>query len=151
MSLHDSPFSRQDSWFGVSAMKRMSGSDRSREVTAEEWEAYWHSRNACGLVGAHKDHIVQVATLLSERYPGFFFLWDCPGTSKTAMICVVRPDKRKIASRLEARIVAAAERIADRVARQQRIARGRLDWLFKRHLKPGWRYADKTEVEAQER
>jgi hypothetical protein len=132
-------------------MKWMSGSDRSRKLTAEEWEAYWQCRNACGLVGAHEDHIVRIATLLSQRYPGFLFLWDCPGTSQTAMICVVRPDKRRIAGRLEARIVAAAERVARRVARQQRVARGRLDWLFRRHLKPGWQYADKTGVEAQER
>jgi hypothetical protein len=131
-------------------MKRMSGSDRSREVTAEEWEAYWQCRNACGLIGAHEDHIVRIAALLSQRYPGFLFLWDCSGTSKTAMICVVRPDKRKISGRVEARIVAAAERIANRVARQQRIEQRRLGWLFRRHLKPGGLYADKTGVEAQQ-
>jgi hypothetical protein len=151
MSLQDSPFSRHRSWFGVPAMKWMSRSDRCREVTAEKWEDYWHCRNACGVVGAHEDHVVRIATLLSQRYPGFLFLSDCPGTSKTALICVVRPDKRKITRRLESRIVAAAERIAHRVARQQLTARGRLGWPFKRHLKPGWQYADKTEVETQER
>jgi hypothetical protein len=132
-------------------MKWMSGSDRSRKLTAAEWEAYWQCRNACGVIGAHEDHIVPIATMLSERYPGLLFLWDCPGTSETAMICVVRPDKHKIASRLEARIVAAAEKIAHRVARQQHIARRRLGWLFRRHLKPGWQYAEKTEVGAHER
>lgn len=124
-------------------MKWMSGSDRMHELTAEKWEAYWQCRNACGLIGAHEDHIVRIATLLSIRYPGFLFLWDCPGTSRTAMICVVRPDMRRIARRIEARIVAAAERIARNVAAGQHVAQGRLDWLFRRHLRPGWQYADK--------
>jgi hypothetical protein len=132
-------------------MEWMSGSDRSQEITAENWEAYWQCRNACGVIGAHQDHIVRIAALLSQRYPGYLFLWDCPGTSETAMICVVRPDKRKIARRREARIVAAAERIAKRVARQQHVAQGRLGWLFKRLLKPGWQYAEKAPIEAQER
>ncbi len=126
-------------------MKGMSGSDCAREVTAENWEAYWLCRNACGLVSAHEDHIVRIATLLAERYPGFVFLWDCPGTSETAMISVVRSDMRRIAPRVEARLVAAAERIATRVARQQAIAHGR-HWPFKRRLKPGGRYADKQEA-----
>jgi hypothetical protein len=132
-------------------MKGMSGSDGAQVITAEKWEAYWQCCNACGLIGAHEDHIVRIATLLSERFPGFLFLWDCPGTSETAMICVVRPDMRSIARSLETQIVAAAERIAVRVAHQQRIGRGRLDWLFKRHLRPGWQYAEQAEVEAQER
>ena len=132
-------------------MKWMSGNARSREISAENWESYWQCRNACGLIGAHEDHIVRIATLLSQRYPGFFFLWDCPGTSQTAMLCVVRPDMRRIARRVEAQIVAAAEGIANHVARQQSLARGPLARLFKRHLKPGWQYADKAEAEAQER
>jgi hypothetical protein len=125
-------------------MKCISGRDRLHELTAEEWEAYWQCRNACGLVGAHEDHIVEIATLLSKRYPGFLFLWDCSGTSETVMICVVRPDMRKIAGRLEARIVATAEKVAHRVAAGQHVAHGRLEWFFKRHLRPGWQYADKS-------
>jgi hypothetical protein len=127
-------------------MNWMSGGLRSHEITAEKWEAYWQCRNACGLVCAHEDHIVRIATLLSEKYPGFLFLWDCPGTSTTAMISVVRPDKHKIASRVETQLVAAAERIAQSVANQERIAHGRLDRLFRRHLKPGWQYAEKHGV-----
>lgn len=127
-------------------MKWMSGSERLQELTADKWEAYWQCRNACGLVGAHEDHIVQIAALLSKRYPGFLFLWDCPGTSQIAMICVVRPDMRKIASRVEARIVAAAERIARNVAAGQHAAQGRFGRLFKRHLKPGWQYAEKNDA-----
>jgi len=127
-------------------MNWMSGGIRSHEITAEKWEAYWQCRNACGLVCAHEDYIVRIATLLSKQYPGLLFLWDCPGASTTAMISVVRPDKHKIASRVEAQLVSAAERIAQSVANQEHVAHGPLDRLFRRHLKPGWQYAAKHGV-----
>jgi hypothetical protein len=62
------------------------------------------------------------------------------------MISVVRLDQRKIAGRVEAQLVAAAERIAHSVASGERAAQGRLDRLFKRRLKPGWQYADEHGV-----
>ena len=127
-------------------MNWMSGGIRSHEIIAEKWEAYWQCRNACGLVCAPEEDIVQIATLLSKQFPGLLFLWDCPGTSTKTMISVVRPDKHKITRPMEVQLVAAAERIAQQVAGGKRVAHGRLDRFFRGHLTPGWQYADKQGI-----
>ena len=119
-----------------------SGSSTVYKITPGQWESYWQCQDSCGLVDAHQDHVVRIAEILSERFPGFLFLWDCPCQDGMVMLSVVRPDKRPIEEPVEAEIVAAAESIACNVANTHPIEHGRLDWLFKRRLNPGWQYAD---------
>ena len=121
-----------------------SGSSTSYKISPGQWESYWQCQNSCGLVDAHQDHVVRIAEMLSERFPGLLFLWDCPCQDGMVMLSVVRPDKFPIAVSAEAEIVAAAESIARHVANTHPVNHGRLGWLFKRRLNPGWQYADKS-------
>ena len=108
------------------------------ESVREDWERYYFSDNAIGVVTVHEQHLARVAEILSERHRGVVFIWDVADSKRRHILRAVRHDRRKFPQGIEEKIVAAGEHINLNVAQSHPIKSGLVAWLFRWRTKPGW-------------
>lgn len=110
-------------------------------LTPAEHEALWMNDNSFGVVDVHRKHVKRVAEILAESFPGMVLLWGDEDRNRQVTLCAVRPDGRRAAEKLEARMVAAGEKIAANVAAKHPVQSGCLAWFIpRRSPKAGYCY-----------
>lgn len=108
-------------------------------ITAETFGKMVTHDNAVGVVDVHPDHVLRVAEIMSERFPGIVFMWGFPDEGS---ISAIRADRRQMGD-LEEDVVMAAEKIAENVSKKRPPRTGFFARWFRKPLRPGWHFTPK--------